>query len=104
VCAPAGDQQTYPPARVTSGTTARVPLAWRYRAARGMSRSAGTNAVLLEVDDQRVGRRDVHAVRFGEPGQAMERTLTHQSARPISMPGTSETTSSAVALEMQISL
>jgi len=60
--------------------------------------------VLLEVGDLRVGRRDVDAVRFGELRQAMERVLTQQSARPISMPGTSETTSSAVALEMQISL
>jgi hypothetical protein len=59
--------------------------------------------VLLELGGQRIGRRDVHAVRFGELRQAMERVLTQQSARAISMPGTSETTSSAVTLEMQIS-
>jgi len=32
------------------------------------------NRVLLEVGDQRVGRRDAHAVRFGVLGHAMERT------------------------------
>src|SRR5216684_4280314 len=98
---PASEQQAYPPARVTSGTTARVPLAWRYRAAIAYPGPvARRRHVLLEVGDQHVGRRAVHAVGFDELRQAMERVLTQQSARPISMPGTSETTSSAVALEM----
>ena len=79
VCARASDEQTYPPARVTSGTTARVPLAWRYRAARAYPGPvARRSQVLLEVGDQRVGRRDVHAVGFDELRQAVERVLMQQ--------------------------
>jgi len=39
---------------------------------------ARRSQVLLEVGDQRVGRRDVHAVGFDELRQAMERVLMQQ--------------------------
>ena len=79
VCVSASDQQTYPPARVTSGTTARAPLAWRCRTARAYPGPVARGSqVLLEVGDQRVGRRDVHAVGFDELRHAMERVLMQQ--------------------------
>ena len=64
---PASEQQTHQLARVSSGTTTRVSLVWRYRTVRAsLGPPARRSRVLLEVGGQRVGRRDVHAVGFDE--------------------------------------